>query len=91
VIVARSGPELPFFIAWKAAIAFESLKYSLGANPPTEREIISTPSAIASSNAARMSAHHNSHRTNKSCTQQCEQKEPLLELFLRQGLPCLPQ
>jgi hypothetical protein len=50
VMVAGSGPELPaeidastpFFIAWKSPIAIESLKYSLGENPPTERNYINS-------------------------------------------------
>lgn len=37
-------------------MAIESLKYSCGFDDPSERDMMSTPSAIASSNAARMSA-----------------------------------
>uniref|UniRef100_A0A0A9G8X3 Uncharacterized protein n=2 Tax=Arundo donax TaxID=35708 RepID=A0A0A9G8X3_ARUDO len=62
--VYSPGPELPaeqettipLLIAWKAPMAIESRK-KLGAYPlaPTEREMTSTPSATASSMAARMS------------------------------------
>lgn len=60
---ARDGPKfpaedivnIPFLIAWKDPLATGSFVY-LKANTPKETEIISTPSAIASSKAAMISA-----------------------------------
>lgn len=57
------GPELPaeltvrtpFFIAWKDPMAIGFLKCGTG-GPPRETDKISTPSAMASSKAARISA-----------------------------------
>lgn len=60
----RCGPEfsagstvnIPFCIAWNAPMDNTSLKYLLlSLFPPIEIDIMSTPSAMASSNAARMS------------------------------------
>ena len=49
---------MPFLIAWKDPIATGSSKYWSDWKKPKPRdtEIMSTPSAIASSNAARVSA-----------------------------------
>ena len=49
---------MPFFMAWKDPIAIGSLKYGLNPMKPRDTEIMSTPSAIASSNAARTSAEY---------------------------------
>ena len=59
-----TGPEfpaehelkMPFLMAWKDPIATGSSKYGRNPLKPRDTEIMSTPSAIASSNAARMSA-----------------------------------
>lgn len=47
---------MPYFMAWKEPMAIGSSKYSNGKSLPRDTDIISTPSAIASSNAARISA-----------------------------------
>lgn len=47
--------KIPFLIAWNDPIAMGSSKYSRG-GPPRDTDKISTPSAIASSNAANISA-----------------------------------
>ena len=47
---------MPFLMAWKDPIAIGSSKYRSGRLEPRDTEIMSTPSAIASSNAARVSA-----------------------------------
>nr|CAB3447934.1 unnamed protein product [Digitaria exilis] len=53
---AEQETTMPLLMAWNAPMAMESVK-KLGAYPlaPTEREMTSTPSATASSMAARMS------------------------------------
>ena len=66
MIEDNPGPELsadfdvniPLFIAWKLPISNALWKYGMYTIlvSPVEMEIISTPSAIASSNAARVSA-----------------------------------
>jgi hypothetical protein len=61
---ARSGPKfpaeaevnIPRFIAWKDPIANGSSQYWIAKGCPMETDMMSTPSAIASSKAARMSA-----------------------------------
>ena len=56
---------MPFLMAWKDPIAIGSSKYRSSRLEPRDTEIMSTPSAIASSNAARMSAkeHPNDQQT----------------------------
>ena len=53
---AEAEVKMPFFMAWKDPIANGSSKYGENPSKPMETEIMSIPSAIASSNAARSSA-----------------------------------
>lgn len=53
---AEFDVKIPFLTAWKDPMAMGSSKYSDGQSDPKETEMISTPSAIASSNALSMSA-----------------------------------
>jgi len=52
---AEHEVKMPFLMAWKDPMAIGSSKYGIGPGP-RDTEIMSTPSAIASSNAARISA-----------------------------------
>ena len=73
--VKGSGPRFPaaaehevkmsFFMAWKDPIVIGSSMYGRDWSKPMDNEIMSTPSAIASSNAARRSAveHPNDQQT----------------------------
>ena len=53
---ADADVSTPRLMAWKEPMAITSLKYSDAKRLPMEMEITSTPSAMASSNPARMSA-----------------------------------
>lgn len=65
LLPAEFTTSIPFAIAWKAPIATESSENSIAYGGPIEIEIMSTPSAIASSKAANISAssHPDSEQT----------------------------
>lgn len=53
---AEQEVKIPFFMAWKDPMAITSWSYVAGKSLPSETDITSTPSAIASSKAAKISA-----------------------------------
>lgn len=53
---AEQEVKIPLFMAWKEPMEIASSWYGYGKELPTETKRMSTPSAIASSKAAKMSA-----------------------------------